>query len=190
MFATFSITAAVALIVALIASYTDVRTGKIYNWLTFPAAVVGVIVRAIEFAMKNPNTAAASGMAGALDGALGWLVGVLIMTVTKFFLRQMGHGDSKLMGALGAFLGPANLVVVWFWYCITYGLYVLKMLAKLPWAKVPVAISTKNIQLIFDDEAFKASRKQVHPVAPLITAGLVLGLVFQKQTLLFFGLAK
>lgn len=178
-----------ALIVAAIATYTDVRKGKIYNILTFPAALIGIITRAAVFAlMATPSsTSMVAGLNGAWTGVLGWLAGVAIMSLTKIFLRQMGHGDSKLMGAFGAFVGPSMIVVVWFWYSLSYGVYFLPMLIAFPWSKLAIAIQTKNLRLIIDDDKFKASRNKVHPVAPLITAGLVIGILLERQTLQFFG---
>ncbi len=187
MISPISITSIGALIVAGIASYTDVRTGKILNALTFPAALVGIVVRGIEFAIRSPDKALDAGLAGAWEGVLGCIVGVVAMSVMKIFLKQMGHGDSKLVGAIGAFVGPVNILLVLFWYCMSYGIYVFRLLAVFPWMKVMPAIAVKDWKMITEDERFKASRRQVHAVAPLITLGLLLATVFQQQTLLFFS---
>jgi prepilin peptidase CpaA len=66
--------------------------------LTFGAAVAAVIF----------HTLAPQG-AGLVSALTGWFVGVLIMFV-PFALRGLGGGDVKLIGALGAWLGPANAV--------------------------------------------------------------------------------
>ena len=82
------------------------------------------------------------------------------------------------------------IVVIWFWYCMSYGLYFLPLLYSFPWGKLPAAISFRNPALVFGDEKFQQSRKKVHPVAPLITLGLVLAIVLQNQTMVFFGFSK
>lgn len=168
-----SITGIGAIIVALIACYTDVKTGKIFNWLTFPAAGVGIIARAIEYGMHNPNSAIPSALGGALNAIVGWLLAVLIMSLMKVFLKHMGHGDTKLMAALGAFIGPAMIFGTFFYYCASYMLY---SAIKLGWTAVK------------DRSKLDEVRKQPHPVAPLITAGLLIALIFQQQTLDFFGI--
>jgi prepilin peptidase CpaA len=82
------------------AGWLDWRVGKIPNWLTIPALLGGLAVRA--FFWGWPGTKAS------LEGA-GISLGVLLPFV---ILRGLGAGDWKLMGALGAFLGPQRIVVV------------------------------------------------------------------------------
>ena len=79
-----------ALAVGCAACFTDVRSQRIPNVLTFGAAVAAVIF----------HTLAPQG-AGLVSALTGWFVGVLIMFV-PFALRGLGGGDVKLIGALGA----------------------------------------------------------------------------------------
>ena len=86
------------LVAALITSaVTDIRVGRIYNAVTYPAIVAGL-------------AAAAMGMGPSLVSALlGSLVGGLAL-YALFTLRWMGGGDVKLMAVAGACLGfPAIL---------------------------------------------------------------------------------
>jgi prepilin peptidase CpaA len=85
-----------ALAVGCVACFTDVRSRRIPNALTFGAAAAAVIF----------HTLAPQGT-GLMSALGGWFVGVLIMFV-PFALRGLGGGDVKLIGALGAWLGPAT----------------------------------------------------------------------------------
>jgi prepilin peptidase CpaA len=86
------------LCVAIIACAIDLRSRRIPNWLTFGAAGAGLI---FQVALHGP--------AGLLTGVAGWVVGVLIFFL-PFALGGLGAGDVKLVGALGAWLGPLEIV--------------------------------------------------------------------------------
>jgi prepilin peptidase CpaA len=66
--------------------------------LTFGAALIGLVVHLFL-----------TGPVGALTAASGWVVGVLLF-LPFFMLGGMGGGDVKLLAALGAFLGPRDIV--------------------------------------------------------------------------------
>jgi prepilin peptidase CpaA len=89
-----------ALALALSAAWTDWRTRKIPNWLTVPALLLGFAVHTV--------IAGWPGAKASLEGA-GLALGLLLPLV---LLRGLGAGDWKLMGALGAFLGPVLLLCV------------------------------------------------------------------------------
>ncbi len=88
-----------ALIVAAVACVTDVKTRRIPNVLTMSAAALALVFHT-----------AVSGWHGALLSASGLLLGLAIF-FPVFILRGMGAGDVKLLGALGAWLGPS--LVMW-----------------------------------------------------------------------------
>src|SRR5262249_41827165 len=82
----------IVVFLAAICAYTDLRHGKIYNKLTYPAVVLGI---ALSFFQSNPDPyQSAAGLAGALC-----FYGLL----RKF--SGMGAGDVKLMAAIGAIKG-------------------------------------------------------------------------------------
>ena len=95
---TMSITHIAALVIAALACTSDVRSRRIPNWLTFGAAFAGAVYQL-----------AANGFAGLGDGVLGWIVGAAFLFV-PFALGGIGAGDVKLMAALGAWLGPAEVM--------------------------------------------------------------------------------
>jgi prepilin peptidase CpaA len=82
------------------AGWLDRQSRKIPNRLTIPALLVGLTVSAVLWGWPGTKTA--------LEGA-GISLGVLLPFVV---MRGLGAGDWKLMGALGAFLGPQRAIVV------------------------------------------------------------------------------
>ncbi len=89
-----------ALGVAGWAGWLDWRIRKIPNWLTVPALVLGLVLSAVLGSWPW--------MKSSLEGA-GLSLGVLLPFV---LMRGLGAGDWKLMGALGAFLGPQRTILV------------------------------------------------------------------------------
>lgn len=85
-----------SLTIAVIACVTDLRTRRIPNVLTFGAALAGLAYHS-----------AGGGLDGLGHAALGWLVGVVVFFL-PFALGGLGGGDVKLLGALGAWLGPGD----------------------------------------------------------------------------------
>jgi prepilin peptidase CpaA len=83
-----------------VAAVSDIRTHKLPNWLTVPALFAALVFHGI--------TAGLSGLGLALGGfATGF--GILFVL---WLLKGMGGGDVKLMGALGAWLGPLPTLYV------------------------------------------------------------------------------
>jgi prepilin peptidase CpaA len=88
---------ATADIASLVACATDLRTGRIPNWLTLPAICLGIATHGIL-----------EGRAGITESLLGLLVGVAVPAILYRSTqgRAIGGGDVKLFAALGALLGP------------------------------------------------------------------------------------
>ena len=89
-----------ALGLACWAGWLDWRSRRIPNWLTIPGLLLGVGVNSLCWGWP--------GAKAALQGA-GLALGVLLPFVLA---RGLGAGDWKLMGCLGAFLGPQKTIVV------------------------------------------------------------------------------
>ena len=88
----------VGLTIASLACVTDLRTRRIPNVLTFGAALAGLTYQAVS-----------GGVDGLGNAALGWLAGALIFVI-PFALGGLGGGDVKLLAALGAWLGPQQIL--------------------------------------------------------------------------------
>jgi len=103
-------------LVAAIAGYTDYRWPRIPNWLTVPGLVLGIAVNAI-----------ARGWTGTKESLLGAGLGLLIL-LPFVLVRSLGAGDWKLVGALGAFLGPQHLITVLFATLLIAGVMALVLI--------------------------------------------------------------
>ena len=101
--------------IAVCGAYTDYRSGKIYNWLTFPALLIGLVLALI------------SGFDSLLQSMQGCGVGFLIF-FPLYLLGIMGAGDVKLMMAIGAFIGPASIASVSLVSLLTAGIGALFLL--------------------------------------------------------------
>jgi len=91
---------AIVIGIGLTACVTDLRSRRIPNVLTFGAAAAAVVYGG-----------ATGGWSGLGNAALGWLIGAAVFIV-PFALGGLGGGDVKLLGALGAWLGPAGAIWV------------------------------------------------------------------------------
>lgn len=79
--------------VLLVAGATDWHRGKVYNWLTYPAILGGLIYWTV------------AGLVGAEQGFVASLIGLLagLVPFTAIYLSGgLGGGDVKLMAAVGA----------------------------------------------------------------------------------------
>jgi prepilin peptidase CpaA len=84
----------------LLACIPDLRTRRIPNALTFGAALV-----ALAFHV------ATNGLSGAAMSVSGWFLGAALF-FPFFALRGMGAGDVKLLAAVGAWVGPSQVIWV------------------------------------------------------------------------------
>jgi prepilin peptidase CpaA len=84
----------VSLVMVGVGAVIDVRTRRIPNFLTFGGAGAALAYHTW-----------AGGWAGLAGSAEGWAVGIALF-LPMFLLRGLGAGDVKLLGAVGAWLGP------------------------------------------------------------------------------------
>ena len=87
------------LIVLAIATFTDLRSRRIPNWLVLPFLLLGILVSAWLHGWHGIGQSFEGICLGALlFGILCWMGG-------------MGMGDVKLCAAIGAWIGPGQLIV-------------------------------------------------------------------------------
>src|SRR6202049_855257 len=84
----------------LVAGLVDFRTRKIPNLITIPGMVAGITLRT-----------AISGWTGTKVAVEG-VVLALALLLPLVLMRALGAGDWKLMGAVGAFVGPILFLFV------------------------------------------------------------------------------
>jgi prepilin peptidase CpaA len=86
------------LVTLAIATIWDIRSRRIPNWLVVPFLVAGMVV-----------SAATHGWSGLRQSLLGALVAALLLGIL-YWLGGMGMGDVKLCAAIGAWIGPGQLL--------------------------------------------------------------------------------
>jgi len=87
-------------LLAIAGGWTDWRTRRIPNWLTVPGLLLGIAMNSWL-----------QGWPGAKASLLGAGLGLALL-LPFVLIRSLGAGDWKFVGALGAFLGPENLLTV------------------------------------------------------------------------------
>ena len=87
------------LIVLAVATFTDLRSRRIPNWLVLPFLVSGIAVSGWMHGWHGIGQS----LSGMALGAL--LFGILCL------MGGMGMGDVKLCAAIGAWIGPSQLVI-------------------------------------------------------------------------------
>jgi prepilin peptidase CpaA len=135
-------------LIAVWISWGDLRTRKIPNYLTFGAALAGLIYNAIV-----------AGWSGLADGLLGLVLGFGLL-ILPYLLGGMGAGDVKALAALGAWLGPKGTLYLFCYMGIAGGLMALAVLAwrGLLWQKIRAgAVYLQNLVLSQDLRSTVAS---------------------------------
>lgn len=105
-----------ATVIAAIAGITDWRSRRIPNWLTVPGLILGIAANFL-----------ATGQSGAKESLLGAGLGLALL-LPFVVIRSLGAGDWKLVGAIGACLGPHHLLTVLFVTILINGLMALAMI--------------------------------------------------------------
>ena len=96
----------IALLLTVTAGVLDWRTRRIPNWLTVTGLLVGITAHTVIPIWQGANV---------WQGAKTSLMGVglaLALLLPLVLLRALGAGDWKLMGAVGAILGPMLFLFV------------------------------------------------------------------------------
>jgi prepilin peptidase CpaA len=100
-------------VILFVAVTIDLRTQRIPNLLTFPAAALTLIYCAIT-----------NGLNGFLFSAVGLLVGISLLII-PYLLGGMGAGDAKLMGVVGGVLGAKGVFYAFLFSAIVGGIYAI-----------------------------------------------------------------
>jgi len=91
------ITSAIALLVLLIGSYTDIKTREVPDWINYGAIFAGLGVRLLYSSITFDWMVFVEGLAG---------FGVcFLLACALFYLGQWGGGDAKMLMALGGLIG-------------------------------------------------------------------------------------
>jgi prepilin peptidase CpaA len=110
------IPASIVLVAATIAAVMDVWKFKVYNALTVPLLLTGLVYH---------------GIAGGMQGLLGSLGGVLFgfaSLIVVYAMGGIGAGDVKLMAAVGAWLGMPLTFYVFVTSALASGAYAMVLI--------------------------------------------------------------
>ena len=87
-----------AILLSLIAGWTDWRSRRIPNWLTVPGFAIGVALSTVL-----------DGWSGLKYSLLGTVLAFGLL-LPFWLLKSLGAGDLKFAAALGAYTGPGRLI--------------------------------------------------------------------------------
>ena len=113
MFGSNAVPVIVVLTAALVAAVTDVWKFKVYNALTLPLLVAGLLYHGFRLEIA--------------DSLLGILFGFAAL-VPLYIIGGMGAGDVKLMAAIGAWLGMPLTFYVFIASSLAAGVYAIVLM--------------------------------------------------------------
>ena len=107
----------ILILVLAISLYTDFKYRKIYNAVTLPALLLGLVINFWN-----------SGLSGLLFFGQGLLLGAALLFL-PFILGGLGAGDVKLLAVVGACKGPQFVFTAFILTALLGGLMALVILA-------------------------------------------------------------
>ncbi|ASV73852.1 Type IV prepilin peptidase TadV/CpaA [Thermogutta terrifontis] len=118
---------------------SDVRTRRIFNWITYPGILAGLLLNGLGDLAVMAGWASSSwmqtwGVIGLGQAVTGFLACGLVMVACYVFFR-IGGGDVKLIAMIGAYLGPEDGIIAMLW---TFVLGACVALSVLVWRVGPV----------------------------------------------------
>jgi prepilin peptidase CpaA len=170
----------VVLVAAVIAAVTDLWKFKVYNLLTFPLFLSGVLYHWLS--------AGSVGLIASLAGALfGFSVLILF-----YLMGGMGLGDVKLVAAIGAWLGMPVTIYVFIASSLAAGIYALVLLAvygglrelacnfQIMLYRLALVGRHLGAEDVVEKEVNRADRRRrIIPFASMVAVGLVALLVWR-----------
>ncbi len=170
----------VVLVAALVAAATDIWKFKVYNVLTLPLLVSGLLYHAFRAELA--------------DSLLGVLFGFAALIVL-YIIGGMGAGDVKLMAGVGAWLGMPLTFYVFIASSLAAGVYSIGLVV---WTG-QVGETAVNLQILWlrlasvgrylgSDDKVESEvrrsdrRKRIIPFAAMVAIGLVATLIWIRNT--------
>jgi len=95
---------------------TDLLYQRIPNMITLPAMLLALSYHTLT-----------TGWTGLMASLIGLLLGMALLLI-PYIMGGMGAGDVKMLGAMGALVGPYGVIAILIYAAVTGGLYVLLLL--------------------------------------------------------------
>lgn len=111
------------IIIILASAISDLIYMRIPNVITIPGMVVAMSWYGLSL-----------GVVGLIFSGLGLVIGVAVF-LPFYLMGGMGAGDVKLMGAVGALLGPTDLFYCILFVAVVGGIYALIQMVRFLWGK-------------------------------------------------------
>lgn len=146
---------------ALIASYTDLKDGKIPNALTGPMMAAGLLL---------------NGLAGQWAFGINGLLVALAIHFSLFALKVQRAGDAKLFMGIGALVGVSEVIDATAWFAVLYlpiGLIQLAIKGRLRNLGTTISWSLKRAQGLETAEA--RPEPTLLRTAPIIAFAALMG---------------
>lgn len=142
--------------------YSDLRYQKIYNWLTIPFLVLGIVI----------NTWL-NGINGLYLSITGMLTGLALLFL-PFLWGWIGGGDVKFLAAAGAFISPTFILFSTLYGLILCGLAALIHLTVK--GKLKCFLSQLMITMVSKIKVIEISEK--FPLGFFLGIGIFLNLLY------------
>jgi prepilin peptidase CpaA len=146
----------VVCVAVCVAVITDLRSLKVYNWLTIPLLLSGLI---FNFA--------SDGFAGGISSG-GAVLASLAVLILPYALGVLGAGDVKLIAAIAAWLGATvtfTMAALALFSTAAYALGVLCWQRRLFDSWLYLKLAMFRMQLITRHIALDDGRESVHDIA-------------------------
>jgi prepilin peptidase CpaA len=157
--------------VLMVCTVTDIAWHRIPNLVLLPALLVALV---LQFAL--------AGFSGVVSAISGLFVGIAFL-LPLYVLGGMGAGDAKLLGVVGAFLGPLATLTAGVFTLIAGAIFGLLYIA----ARRVMPILVSHLQRLLHAEAYRsalypveatqaASQPNCFAYAPAISAGTLIAM--------------
>lgn len=134
----------------LVATYTDVRWRKIYNWTTYSGTLLAIglsLASSLFVKVATPEATQFWGVVPLADSLLGVLAcGGAMLVCYVFFPGGVGGGDIKLLAMIGAFIGVMDGLEVMLW---TFVLAACMALIVLIWRYGIPALVLRSVRFAY-----------------------------------------
>jgi len=157
------------LIVVAVATFTDLRSRRVPNWLVLPFLLVGIVVSPWRHDWDGIGRGLWHGYGrnfswhGLGQSLTGMGLGFLIFGILYKF--GMGAGDVKLAAAIGAWIGPMQVLWALFFTAMAGGIMILGWIAYL---KLIKGLLRRAGDLIFGGKRSETDREAEASLAELM----------------------